>query len=142
VLTKVDRASMAHGLEVRPPLLDDGLVDFAFSLPSRYKVRGQRGKYLLKRAARGQIPDEVIDRPKKGFAIPLAAWLRGPLRERLAAVVAGSPLWDLGLLDRAVFAGWQEEHQARKRDRSKPLWALYVLDRWFRRGGAGAEARS
>jgi asparagine synthase (glutamine-hydrolysing) len=133
VLTKVDRASMAHGLEVRPPLLDDALVDFAFSLPSRFKLRGRRGKYLLKQAARGQIPDAIIDRPKKGFAIPLAAWLRGPLAGRLDAVIAESPLWDLGLVDQGVFAGWQAQHRARKADRSKPLWALYVLDRWLRR---------
>jgi asparagine synthase (glutamine-hydrolysing) len=82
---------------------------------------------------RGQIPDEVIDRPKKGFGIPLAAWLRGPLSARLAAVVAESPLWDLGLCDQKVFAAWHDEHRDRRRDRSKPLWALYVLDRWLRR---------
>ena len=83
VLTKVDRASMAHGLEVRPPLLDDAMVDRAFALPSRYKLRRGSGKYLLKLAARGKIPDEIIDRPKKGFGIPLASWLRGPLRDRI-----------------------------------------------------------
>ena len=133
VLTKVDRASMAHGLEVRPPLLDDALVDFAFSLPSRLKVRGGRGKVLLKRAARGKIPDAIIDRPKKGFAIPLAAWLRGPLAARLDAVIAESPLWEMGLVDQTTFATWRDEHRERKRDRSKPLWSLYVLDRWLRR---------
>jgi asparagine synthase (glutamine-hydrolysing) len=133
VLTKVDRASMAHGLEVRPPLLDDALVELAFSLPSRLKVRGGRGKVLLKRAARGKIPDAVIDRPKKGFAIPLAAWLRGPLSARLDAVIAESPLWETGLVERATFAAWRDEHRDRRRDRSKPLWALYVLDRWLRR---------
>jgi asparagine synthase (glutamine-hydrolysing) len=137
VLTKVDRASMAHGLEVRPPLLDDALVDFAFSLPSRSKLPGRQSKFLLKRAARGQIPDAVIDRPKKGFGIPLAAWLRGPLCQRLDAVIAESPLWELGLADRAVFAGWQREHRERKRDRSRPLWALYVLDRWLRKTSPG-----
>jgi asparagine synthase (glutamine-hydrolysing) len=140
VLTKVDRASMAHGLEVRPPLLDDSLVDFAFSLPSRFKLRGGKGKVLLKRAARGQIPDAIIDRPKKGFAIPLAAWLRGPLAGRLEAAIAESPLWDLGLVDRAVFAAWQTEHRERRRDRSKPLWALYVLDRWLRRTSRGVRS--
>ena len=133
VLAKVDRASMAHGLEVRPPLLDNGLVDMAFALPSRYKVRGGTGKYLLKLAARGKVPDEIIDRPKKGFGIPLAAWLRGPLRSRSEAVVSGSPLWDTGLLDRGVFESWHREHQERKRDHSKPLWALLVLDHWYRR---------
>jgi len=136
VLTKVDRASMAHGLEVRPPLLDDALVELAFSLPSRLKVRGARGKVLLKRAARGKIPDAVIDRPKKGFAIPLAAWLRGPLAARLDALLAESPLWESGLVDRTTFAAWRDEHRGRKRDRSKPLWALYVLDRWLRRANA------
>ena len=140
VLTKVDRAAMAHGLEVRPPLLDDGLVDFAFSLPSRTKLPGRQSKYLLKRAARGQIPDAVIDRPKKGFGIPLAAWLRGPLCGRLEAVIAESPLWELGLVDRAVFAGWQAEHRERKRDRSRPLWALYVLDRWMRKTSGGVRS--
>jgi asparagine synthase (glutamine-hydrolysing) len=133
VLTKVDRASMAHGLEVRPPLLDNGLVDWAFSLPSRYKVRRRQGKFLLKRAARGKIPDEIIDRPKKGFGIPLAGWLRGPLRGRLEEVVARSPVWSLDLLSRGVFEEWNRDHQAQRSDHAKPLWALLVLDHWFRR---------
>ena len=82
----------------------------------------------------------MIDRPKKGFGIPLAAWMRGPLAGRLQAVLAESPLWELGLLDRAVFAGWQTEHRERKRDRSRPLWALYVLDRWLRRTSPGVRS--
>src|SRR5205823_1695883 len=77
VLTKVDRASMAHGLEVRPPLLANDLVDFAFSLDSSFKLRGLTSKWLLKRAVAGLVPKEVIRRKKKGFAIPLARWLRG-----------------------------------------------------------------
>ncbi len=136
VLTKVDRAAMAHGLEVRPPLLGNAMVDLAFSLPSRDKLRGKTSKFLLKRAVRGRIPDQVIDRPKKGFGIPLAAWLRGPLAGRVESVVQESPLWDLGCADQAVFARWFDEHRDRRRDRSKPLWALYVLDRWLRRNGA------
>ena len=138
VLTKVDRAAMAHGLEVRPPLLGNAMVDLAFASPSRDKLRGKTSKFLLKRAVRGRIPDEVIDRPKKGFGIPLAAWLRGPLAARVQAVVAESPLWDLGCADQTVFARWFDEHRDRRRDRSKPLWALYVLDRWLRRNGAAA----
>ena len=133
VLTKVDRASMAHGLEVRPPLLDDRMVDRAFSLPSRYKLRRGSGKYLLKLAARGKIPDEIIDRPKKGFGIPLANWLRGPLKDRIGDVVARSPVFDRGILDRGVFAGWNDDHQGKRADQSKPLWALLVLDHWLRR---------
>jgi asparagine synthase (glutamine-hydrolysing) len=133
VLTKVDRASMAHGLEVRPPLLDDALVEHAFRLPSRYKVRGGSGKFLLKMAARGQIPDEIIDRPKKGFGIPLAAWLRGPLRDRVEEVTARSPALGSGILDGDVFRTWNRDHQAKRADHSKPLWALLVLDHWLRR---------
>jgi asparagine synthase (glutamine-hydrolysing) len=133
VLAKVDRASMAHGLEVRPPLLANAVVELAFSLPSHYKLRGQTGKVLLKQAARGKLPDEIIDRPKKGFGIPLGTWLRGPLRARIESVVGPSPLWETGLLDRGVFAGWNREHQEKKRDHGKALWALLVLDHWFRR---------
>ena len=133
VLTKVDRASMAHGLEVRPPLLDNQTVDWAFALPSRFKVRPNRTKLLFKRAARGHLPDAIIDRKKKGFGIPLAAWLRGPLRDRLESLLAASPAWDAGLLDQAVFAGWNRQHQARQADHARPLWALLVLDSWLRR---------
>ncbi len=133
VLTKVDRASMAHGLEVRPPFLANDMIEWAFSLPSRYKVRWGTGKFLLKLAARGKVPDKVIDRPKKGFGIPLSSWLRGPLREQVEEVIRASPLWELDLLDRATFTTWHREHQAMGRDNSKPLWALFVLDRWFRR---------
>ena len=133
VLTKVDRASMAHGLEVRPPLLDDDMVDRASALPSRYKLRRGSGKYLLKLAARGKIPDEIIDRPKKGFGIPLAAWLRGPLKDRIDQVVKNSPAFGNGILDGDVFRRWNDEHQAKRADHSKPLWAMLVLDHWFRR---------
>jgi asparagine synthase (glutamine-hydrolysing) len=141
VLSKVDRASMAHGLEVRPPLLDNEMVDWAFSLPSKFKVRRGRGKYLLKLAARGHLPDEVINRPKKGFGIPLATWLRGPLKARLEEVLSSSPIWGRGILGRQVFVAWNREHQAMQKDNSKPLWALFVLDHWLRRqetlGGLG-----
>jgi len=133
VLTKVDRASMAHGLEVRPPLLDNTVVDMAFRLPSRYKLRGSRGKFLLKLAAKGKIPDELIERPKKGFGIPLASWLRGPLRSRMDALVDDSPIWSSSLVSRSAFGRWNREHQAREKDHSKALWALFVLDHWLRR---------
>jgi len=133
VLTKVDRASMAHGLEVRPPLLDDAMLDFSFALPSRYKLRRGSGKYLLKLAVRGKIPDEIIDRPKKGFGIPLASWLRGPLKDRIHEVVSRSPVFDRGILDGDVFRAWNTQHQAKRADHSKPLWAMLVLDHWFRR---------
>ncbi|MET0593117.1 MAG: asparagine synthase (glutamine-hydrolyzing) [Polyangiaceae bacterium] len=133
VLAKVDRASMAHGLEVRPPFLDNDVASWALSLPSKYKVRRDRGKFLLKLAAKGKLPDSIIERPKKGFGIPLAAWLRGPLQGRVDAILRSSPLWDAGTLHQSAFAELQRAHQAKQRDNAKPLWALIVLDRWFRR---------
>jgi asparagine synthase (glutamine-hydrolysing) len=133
VLAKVDRASMAHGLEVRPPLLANDLVDFAFSLDGSCKLAGGKSKALLKRAVSGKLPPEVIHRRKKGFAIPLARWLRGPLRERVKEVIRSSPLWDAGVLSQFAFSNWQREHEDYRRDRSRPLYALLVLDNWYRR---------
>jgi asparagine synthase (glutamine-hydrolysing) len=78
----------------------------------------------------------VIERPKKGFGIPLATWLRGPLERRIADVVKQSPIWDADVLNQAVFQEKNREHQAKKKDHSKPLWALIVLDRWVRRAKA------
>jgi asparagine synthase (glutamine-hydrolysing) len=138
VLTKVDRASMAHGLEVRPPMLDNALVDFAFSLPADVKLRGTRTKALLKRAAAGLLPQRLIHRRKRGFAIPLSRWLNGPLLPRVDRALGTSPLWETNILSREVFEGWFAEHRSRKCDRSKPLWALLVLDHWYHRV---AEAR-
>jgi len=133
VLTKVDRASMAHGLEVRPPFLDNGVVDWVFSLPSSLKLHRRQSKRLLKLAARGHLPDAIIDRPKKGLGIPLRAWLRGPLRHRVTRALEPSALWESGMLDRAAFVQWAAMHQARRGDYSKSLWALVVLDEWVRR---------
>jgi asparagine synthase (glutamine-hydrolysing) len=133
VLTKVDRASMAHSLEVRPPMLDNEIIDWVFRLPSTMKVHRGRSKVLLKLAARGHVSDEIIDRKKKGFGIPLRAWLRGPLRPRLLRALEPSPLWGSGLLNREAFLGWARRLETRTGDYSKALWALIVLDEWVRR---------
>jgi asparagine synthase (glutamine-hydrolysing) len=133
ILTKADRASMAHGLEVRPPLLDNMLVDWAFSLPSSLKLHHGRSKHLLKLAAAGHVPDDIIRRRKKGFGVPLGAWLRRPLRGRLARALEPSALWDSGLLAREAFVEWSRCLDARRGDYARPLWALIVLDDWIRR---------
>jgi asparagine synthase (glutamine-hydrolysing) len=124
---------MAHGLEVRPPFLDNDLVQWAFALPSSLKLRHGRSKYLLKLAAAGKLPDAIVHRPKKGFGIPLRAWLRGPLRHRVSQALEPSALWASGLLDRAAFTEWSRLHAARIGDYSRALWALIVLDEWVRR---------
>lgn len=131
VLTKVDRASMAHGLEVRPPFLDADFVDWSFSVPSSWKLRGGLSKFLLKKAAEGLLPPEIIYRRKKGFGIPLAPWLNGPLAGLVDQTLTDSPLWNF--LPREPFAIWRTEHRALKADHSKTLWAMVVLDRWAQR---------
>ena len=119
VLAKVDRASMAHGLEVRPPFLDNDIAGWALSLPSSYKVRRDRGKFLLKLAAKGKLPEAVIERPKKGFGIPLAAWLRGPLHDRLADVLKESPVWDTGALNHRCSARKTASIRRSKKDKQQ-----------------------
>jgi asparagine synthase (glutamine-hydrolysing) len=90
-------------------------------------------KALLKRAAQGLLPEEIIYRGKKGFAVPLARWLNGRLSARLTAVIDHSPLWQTGLLRQEIFRHWRDEHAGHVADRSRPLWALLVLDHWHRR---------
>jgi asparagine synthase (glutamine-hydrolysing) len=135
VLTKVDRASMAHGLEVRPPLLSNDLIDLAYSMPSSVKARGKKNKMILREAVRDLLPSDVLDRPKMGFAIPLARWLRGkgPLRERTRAALEQGKVWEFTGLNRETYQRWDAEHDQMKADRSRPLWGLIVLDHWVRR---------
>jgi asparagine synthase (glutamine-hydrolysing) len=133
VLTKVDRAAMAHGLEVRPPFLDNEMINWSYSLPSDLKLRGTTGKYLLKKAAENWLPNEIIQRRKKGFGIPLAKWIKGPLDPWLSRVFSDSPIWEHTSLNRKTFKAWQIEHLEGRDDHSKPLWALIVLDNWMQR---------
>ncbi len=133
VLTKVDRAGMAHGLEVRPPHLANDLVEWAARLPTRYKVRGLETKWLLRRAARGRIPQPIVTRRKHGFGAPMGELFRGDFARRMDAILMDSPAWEGGHLARAVAADWLEEHRARRADHSHALWAIFVLDGWMRR---------
>ena len=100
--TKVDRASMAHSLEVREPLMDHPLVEWLATLPSNLKLRGGEGKWLFKRALEPHLSREVLYRPKMGFAVPLASWFRGSLRSRVRDAVLGERLLDTGLFDQAL----------------------------------------
>ncbi|WP_426077658.1 XrtA/PEP-CTERM system amidotransferase [Janthinobacterium sp. PSPC3-1] len=132
ILTKVDRASMAHALEVRSPLLDHELVAWMSGLPPQLKLRGGTGKYLLKKALRPLLPDELLYRQKMGFSVPLAAWLRGPLRERLrqrltSPVMAQCGLFDMDYIDQLI-----DQHGAGRRDHSAPLWSLLMFESFLR----------
>ena len=131
ILVKVDRMSMAHSLEVRAPFLDHRLIEFAAGLPSRFKYRRGEKKYILKRAFRGLLPAEVIDRPKKGFDVPLGEWLRGELRaftqERFFDHRSG--LFHFFRPNR-VQQLWRR-HQAGQANHATVLWSLLMFDQWF-----------
>lgn len=130
--TKVDRASMAHSLEVREPLMDHTLVQWLGTLPSHYKLRGAEGKWLFKKALEPQLPHDVLYRPKMGFAVPLAAWLRGPLKERVRNAVLGAPLLDTGLFNADALRKLLDQHQSGARDHSAPLWSVLMFDAFVR----------
>lgn len=128
ILTKVDRASMAHSLEVRGPLLDHTLVEWLAGLPPDMKLRNGNGKYVFKRALEPYLPADVLYRPKMGFGVPLAAWFRGPLRARVRDAVLGRSMMDLGWFDRNAITHMVEQHQSGARDHSTALWSLMMFE--------------
>ena len=130
--TKVDRASMAHSLEVREPLMDHELVDWLATLPSAMKVRGQEGKYLLKKAMEPKLSADILYRPKMGFAVPLARWFRGPLKQRVRQAVLGPRLASTGWFNRAYLQHLVDAHQSGARDYSAPLWTLLMFEAFLR----------
>lgn len=133
ILTKVDRASMACGLEVRAPFLDAVLVDVIRSLPSGYKYGDGTTKRLLKRAVADKLPASILKRPKKGFGIPVARWLRGPLAPLLDRLLAPDRLRAQGLFRPEEVARRIREHREGVRDHRKPLWTLLMFQLWYER---------
>ena len=131
--TKVDRASMAHSLEVREPLMDHPLVEWLSGLPADFKLRNGEGKWLLKKALEPHLPAEILYRRKMGFAVPLAAWFRGPLRQRVRNAVLGGPLLSSGYFDARFLRRLVDQHQQGLRDYSAPLWSLLMFDSFLRR---------
>ncbi len=134
VLAKVDRASMAASLEVRAPLLDTSVAEFAGALPLDWKLRRTTGKWILKRVARGLLPAAIVDRPKKGFGMPIARWLRGELQPLVRdALLDGGSLAAAGALDRGEIERMLDEHARGAIDHRQRLWALVVLELWRRK---------
>ncbi len=138
--TKVDRASMAHSLEVREPLMDHVLVEWLATLPNALKIKGQEGKWLLKKAFEPSLPHDVLYRPKMGFSVPLAQWLRGPLRARLQQAVLGQRLQDTGYFNPKTLQSMVNQHLSGQRDFSAPLWSLLMFDAFLRQAGTAAPA--
>lgn len=132
ILTKVDRASMAHSLEVRAPLLDHQLVEWIASLPVKFKFQAGEGKYIFKRALRPYLSDDILYRDKMGFAVPLADWFRGPLRERVRQAVLGPVLADSGYFNVPFLKRLVDLHQSGRRDYSTALWALLMFESFQR----------
>ena len=131
LLVKVDIATMRHSLEGRSPLLDHVLMEHAAALPSAWKVQGRRTKVLLKDVARGWLPDQVIDRPKMGFGVPIAGWLRGELRDASRDLLTDATARSRGWFDPAAVVALLDEHDAGV-DHSPRLWALLMLEQWHR----------
>jgi len=143
--TKVDRASMAHSLEVREPLMDHPLVEWLSSLPPGFKLRNGEGKYLFKKALAPFLPPEILYRPKMGFAVPLARWFRGPLRQPVRDAVLGPVLAETGWFNAAYLRRLVEDHQSGLRDYSTPLWTLLMFESFLRNvvgARAAGEARA
>lgn len=132
ILVKVDRAAMAHSLEVRVPILDYTFVDWAASLAPGLKLRGGEGKHVFKRALAPLLPDDILYRPKMGFAVPIAQWFRGPLRGRVRETVLGRELLDTGMFEARMLERLVNEHQSGARDHSAALWALTMFESSYR----------
>ena len=131
-LTKIDRMSMAHSIESRVPLLDHHVVEFAASLPPALKIRDGHLKHLLKTLAFRLVPREMLDRPKRGFEVPLAAWFRGSLRAAFSDIVGSTAARQRGYFNYAFIDRVLDEHLSHKRDHALRLWQLFVFELWNR----------
>ncbi|SCY17509.1 asparagine synthase (glutamine-hydrolysing) [Nitrosospira sp. Nl5] len=132
ILTKVDRASMAHALEVRVPLLDHKLVEWISGLPVSFKLRGHEGKYIFKKALEPHLPNDVLYRDKMGFSVPLAGWFRGPLRQRVSDALMGPILAETGIFNKVFLKELIDQHQSGRRDYSAALWSLLMFESFLR----------
>ncbi len=133
ILVKVDRAAMANGLEVRCPLLDQEVVEFASRLPMQYKLRGLQTKYLLKKAAAGILPDSIIHQKKKGFGVPISKWLAGELKDYMLDHLSEQKIKRQGFFNYPYVKRLIDDHLAKRKDNRKLLWTLLIFQAWHER---------
>ena len=130
ILTKVDRAAMSVSLETRAPFLDPRVGQFAASIPVEYKLKGKSGKVILKEAMKELLPHEILHRPKKGFGIPIAEWLKGRLNPMLHDLLSPERLRHQGLFNAEYVQRLIGEHETGKASHHKELWTLLVFQLW------------
>jgi asparagine synthase (glutamine-hydrolysing) len=132
ILTKVDRASMAVSLEVRCPILDHVFMEYVAGIPPKLKLTGRQGKHIFKKALAGRLPDDILHRPKMGFGVPVAEWLRRDLRTYAKALVLDGEATRRYLNGEYVERMWRE-HQMGTKNRATELWTIMALNLWHRR---------
>jgi asparagine synthase (glutamine-hydrolysing) len=131
ILVKVDRAAMGVSLESRVPMLDPGVVDFAWSLPLSAKLRNGKGKWILRNLLYRYVPSSLVERPKMGFGVPLDSWLRGPLRNWAAELLDAANMRQQGFLQPASIQAKWHEHLAGTRNWSYLLWDVLMFQAWL-----------
>jgi asparagine synthase (glutamine-hydrolysing) len=132
ILTKVDRASMAHSLEVRVPFLDHKFVEWTAKIPTDLKIKNGCGKYILKKAMEPHLPHDVLYRKKMGFRVPLSDWFRGPLKQKLRDALLSEQMKSSGLFNMKTIEKWLDDHQSGRKEYSAPLWTLLMFASFYK----------